>query len=126
VGAVAPGAVAPRGARSAHRAQIAGITPDAAERLRAHSWPGNVRELENCIESAVVLTQRGFITGEDLSLPRVQRARQTEPVGMTLAEAEKRHILYVLDLCNGNRSRAAEMLGIGRNTLNRKMKEAGE
>jgi Nif-specific regulatory protein len=105
------------------------------ERLRTYRWPGNVRELENCIESAVVLSE-GEILEEHLSLPTVDRAASpvtsTEtpaPTGapglLPLAEVERRHILRVLESVKGNRTAAAKVLEIGRNTLARKLKEYG-
>ncbi len=107
------------------------LSPGALERLKAWHWPGNVRELENCIESAVVLSE-GEILPEGLALPDLQRAPRrvelpTEPdaVPQTLAEIERRHIVWVLERAKGNRTQAAKVLDIGRNTLARKLKEYG-
>ncbi|MBX5482401.1 MAG: sigma-54-dependent Fis family transcriptional regulator [Myxococcaceae bacterium] len=112
--------------------QVPRLTASALASLRAWSWPGNVRELENCIESAVVLSD-GEITADDLPLPSRARPSGTPPPGGTveppsiepLAEIERRHILRALELFNGNRTAAAKALGIGRNTLGRKLKEYG-
>jgi Nif-specific regulatory protein len=104
------------------------LSPSALVRLKAWHWPGNVRELENCIESAVVLSE-GEIHAEHLPLP--DRGREvTDPHGsppelLTLAEVEKRHIVRTLERHDDNRTQAAKALGIGRNTLLRKLKDAG-
>ena len=107
----------------------------ALERLKRYRWPGNVRELENCIESAVVLCE-GEILEEHLPLPTMDRAaapatgvETAAPTAATgllpLAEVERRHILRVLESVKGNRTAAAKVLEIGRNTLARKLKEYG-
>ncbi len=104
------------------------LSPEAVDRLRAWRWPGNVRELENCIESAVVLCD-GEILPEHLPLPAPNAAAPAEsprPHALsTLAEVERRHILGVLEALDGNRTAAAKALGIGRNTLGRKLKAFG-
>ena len=108
-----------------HGAPVRGLSPDAWTRLRLHHWPGNVRELEHCIEAAVVLTHEGWIAAESLGLP-TRGGGGTEPLlGASLADVERRHIQRVLASVDGNRSRAAEILGIGRSTLARKLKETG-
>jgi Nif-specific regulatory protein len=113
-----------------HHLEPAPRLSDAAlDRLKAWSWPGNVRELENCVESAVVLSE-GEIQPEHLPLPDTQRAQtlsaSTPDAQLpTLADVEKRHILWVLERAKGNRTAAAKLLAIGRNTLARKLKEFG-
>ncbi|WNG37272.1 GAF domain-containing protein [Archangium violaceum] len=120
-----------------HRLPLPRLSTGALERLKRYRWPGNVRELENCIESAVVLSE-GEILEEHLPLPKVVGATPASaqsgdtaiPEGPTgellpLAEVEKRHILRVLDSVKGNRTAAAKVLQIGRNTLGRKLKEYG-
>jgi Nif-specific regulatory protein len=99
-------------------------------RLAGYSWPGNVRELENCLESAVVIMDGDTIRPEDLPLP--ERESTPPPPGSippdrirTLAEVEREHILTALSSVEGNRSEAARLLGIGRNTLARKLREFG-
>jgi Nif-specific regulatory protein len=119
-----------------HRLPVPRLSAAALERLKRYRWPGNVRELENCIESAVVLSE-GEILEEHLPLPKVVSAPPAStPIGdamapegtgelLPLAEVEKRHILRVLDSVKGNRTAAAKVLQIGRNTLGRKLKEYG-
>ncbi len=108
-----------------HGRSIARITDAALERLTQHRWPGNVRELENCLESAVIFAD-DEITVEQLSLPGGGGARggltDGEP---TLRELEARYVAQVLARLEGNRTHAAEALGIGRNTLLRKIREYG-
>ncbi len=103
----------------------------ALELLVAYAWPGNVRELENVIERAITLNRNSRITPEDLPA----RVRNNRPeviieqkgddlaalfAGMpTLDEVERRYLLYVLDAAGGNRSRAAEIIGISRRTIYR-------
>ncbi|HEX8954595.1 MAG TPA: sigma-54-dependent Fis family transcriptional regulator [Polyangia bacterium] len=101
----------------------------ARERLVQHGWPGNIRELEHCVESAVVLCDGVEIGAEQLALPLGRRGVAAEPaafVARPLAEVEREHIVKTLAAVDGNRSRAAELLGIGRNTLLRKLKEYGK
>jgi Nif-specific regulatory protein len=116
-----------------HRLEPPKLSMAALERLKSYRWPGNVRELENCIESAVVLSE-GEILEEHLPLPTVDRGAPANgeapsspgPTGLLpLAEVERRHILRVLESVKGNRTAAAKVLEIGRNTLARKLKEYG-
>jgi Nif-specific regulatory protein len=113
------------------------LSPTALTRLVGYRWPGNVRELENCVESAVFLCD-GEILPEHLPLaakelvpsPAATIAAVAAPPteGATvipLEEVERRHILHALELCRGDRSATAKALGIGRNTLSRKLKEYG-
>lgn len=108
--------------------RIDGIDPRARAALYAYDWPGNVRQLRNCIESAVVMTSGTIISLDDLP-PSVHPSDEAQslilPRGLTMAEAEKRVILHTLTACNNNKTRTAEMLGIGRKTLHRKLAEYG-
>jgi len=109
---------------------IEGIHEKAYSRLYAYDWPGNIRELRNCIESAVVMCNKTLITTEDLP-PALQSAAGTEdsvrvPLNITLEEAEKLLIRAVVSSHKGNKSKAAETLGIGRKTLLRKLGDGEE
>lgn len=92
--------------------KIKGIAPAALQRLMLHEWPGNVRELENTIEYAVVMTNRDVIT-EDLILPG--KAGTAEEVLLPFKEAkdafEKRYLMRLLELNQGNVSSASTMAG---------------
>jgi DNA-binding NtrC family response regulator len=103
---------------------VEGIDPKARAALYNYSWPGNVRELRNCIESAVVLSKGTIITVDDLP-PTISSENEQDYIriamGSTLAEAEQEIIRSTLSYNNGNKSRTAETLGIGRKTLHRKI-----
>ncbi|HET7754205.1 MAG TPA: sigma-54 dependent transcriptional regulator [Anaeromyxobacteraceae bacterium] len=117
-------------AKHARGASVA-ITPAAQELLVAYDWPGNVRELENVIARALALNPSGVIVPDDL--PEKLRG----PVGVfaspdrpgarpTLADVERRYAAQVLAETGGNKSRAAEILGIDRKTLYRILGERDE
>jgi DNA-binding NtrC family response regulator len=102
----------------------ASLTPKALAALAAHDWPGNVRELENTLERLAVSARGGAIDLPDLPAAlRERRAPALEETlfkGLpTLDEIEKRYLRHVLTELRGNRSRAAEVLGIDRRTLYR-------
>jgi len=105
---------------------ITGISKKAMMWLRRYDWPGNVRELENAIERAVIIAQGRMIDIDDLP-PAVRGAETNKTieieVGATIDEAEKRMILQTLAYTRGDRSRAAQILGIGRKTLYRKLQQ---
>jgi len=108
---------------------IQGFAPEAVDVLMRYHWPGNVRELENCVERAVILCREQFITPNELPIA-FQTLNETDEsgkidvsTGFTLQEVEKELILKTLEQTNGNRTRAAEILGITRQTLLNKLKE---
>jgi two-component system response regulator HydG len=104
------------------------ITPAAMELLYNYDWPGNVRELRNCVESMVVLDKDGRIDAEDVPryVKQPEEAESSSGVGgVNLEEKEKESIRKALALCEGNREKAAKMLGIGERTLYRKIKRYG-
>ncbi|MGH7296716.1 MAG: helix-turn-helix domain-containing protein [Polyangiaceae bacterium] len=96
--------------------------------LAAHPWPGNVRELEHAIERAVVMASGDSIDPEVLGLGARRAARGaredgggvTLPLGLPLEEVERRYVEATLTALKGNRTKAAQALGVGRNTLKRK------
>ncbi len=100
--------------------EIGGFTPDAMEVLCSYSWPGNVRELRNAIERAAILCTHGDISTRHLALSEPKTAAKRS---LTLTEVEKAHIESVLRLTEGNRTRAAQILGVARSTLGEKIKE---
>lgn len=106
--------------------KITGIDARARSALYKYNWPGNIRQLRNCIESAIVMCSGSEITLEDLP-PSVSGSSDTDmisiPVGITLAEAEKILIQQNLAVNKGNKSKTADILGIGRKTLHRKIDE---
>ena len=105
------------------------LSAEAVERLLRYPWSGNVRELENAIERATILARGATVSPDDLP-PHVAAGLELGPSPalprqITLAEAERIHILQTLERFGGNHSSAAEALGIGRTTLWRKLKEYG-
>jgi two-component system response regulator HydG len=115
-----------------NRKELKEISPKALDLLIRYDWPGNIRELENCIERAVIVARGQMITPADLP-PQIQalsRGKEEDqgiffPSGLSLQDAEKALILKTLEDTGGNRSRAAEILGINRRTLQIKLKEYG-
>ncbi|UCD62749.1 MAG: sigma-54-dependent Fis family transcriptional regulator [Candidatus Zixiibacteriota bacterium] len=95
----------------------------ALRALKNYDWPGNVRELENVVQRLVVMTDGEVVNATDLpSLMRFSAPRQ-RGLKRTLAEVEKAHIQAVLESVGGNKTRAAEILGIDRKTLREKLKQ---
>lgn len=105
---------------------ITSIEPKARAALYAYDWPGNIRQLRNCLESAVVMSSDNTIRLADLPEP-IREAEQTAAIriqiGTPLAEAEQHIILETLAAYKGNKSKTADILGIGRKTLHRKLDE---
>jgi DNA-binding NtrC family response regulator len=114
--------------------QIAGLkrtlSDEAMKMLMTYDWPGNVRELENCLERACTVSSGPVLHVPDLS-SAVQNSR-LQIVGapgsssiVPIAEMEKQAILNTIDQLNGDKLAAARVLGIGKTTLYRKLKEYG-
>jgi transcriptional regulator with PAS, ATPase and Fis domain len=109
---------------------IDGIDREALDRLMGYAWPGNVRELENLIEGLFALRHlKKAITVDDLPSP-FKRLPSMLPLdigaeGHSLAAAEKAAIIRAVKATNGNKSRAAELLGISRDRLYRKIELYG-
>ena len=123
-----------------HRRPSVQISDAAIGRLRAHPFPGNIRELEHVIESAVVMCDGDVIEVRDLGIAERRRGHSSSPTAigatstallavggqlgdpnLTLQQVENEHVRLVLDAVKGNQSEAARKLGIGRNTLARKL-----
>lgn len=114
------------------RPEVTGISEPAAERLVTYPWPGNIRELRNAIERGVALTRFDHVRADDL--PERVRKYETRHVLVagddleelvSLEEVEKRYILKVMQAAAGNKSLAAQTLGVSRRTLYRKLGEYG-
>jgi two-component system response regulator HydG len=112
--------------------RVTGLSSAAAQKLMAYAWPGNVRELSNCIERAVALARFQEIVVEDLP-ERIRDYRRShvlvagdDPAELvTLEEVERRYILRVVEAVGGNKSLAAQTLGLHRKTLYRKLRVYG-
>jgi len=107
---------------------VVSLTTPVARALLAYPWPGNVRELENCIERAVALTEHDRLLLDDLPeevrnyRAPIDHAGDDDPAHLPpLEDVERRHILRVLDAVEGNKSLAAQILGVDRRTLYRKL-----
>jgi two-component system response regulator HydG len=104
------------------------LSPEAVQVLTSYGWPGNVRELENAIKHGVALAAGALIRPEDLPEELLRGTGRTAPASAregalrSLIEVEREHILQVLDACQGSQAEAARVLGIGRNTLWRKLR----
>ncbi len=114
----------------AYGKNFAGLTRRAQSVLLQHNWPGNVRELENAISSACITASGEFIDLDDLPEqmqrrgPRSLEGEEWRP--LSLDDVRKVHIQRVLTMCQGNRLRAAQILGIGRTSLYRYLKRDGQ
>ncbi len=107
---------------------VAGLSTEAAERLLSYVWPGNVRELQNAMERAVALTRFDTISVDDLP-DKIRSYRRShvliaaeDPSELVpLEEVERRYILRVMEAVAGNKTLAAQVLGLDRKTLYRKL-----
>jgi DNA-binding NtrC family response regulator len=120
-----------------HKRNIAGFDREAEEAILAYHWPGNIRELENAVEHATVLCETDRIRPGDLpesifAAPRPYLRLTSQAVAedprahlKTLHAMEREHILRVLVVVDDNQTEAAQILGIGRSTLWRKLREYG-
>ncbi|MEN9309029.1 MAG: hypothetical protein RL173_2961 [Fibrobacterota bacterium] len=115
---------------------VTGFSEGSISDLRSHDWPGNVRELENAVQRAVVLTQKGEVVSSVLGLGRgpsspspvasatgIVSSDLDPSQAMSISEMERRMIFAALESLGGNRTRAAERLGISIRTLRNKLRE---
>lgn len=104
---------------------VSGVTDEFIKKLQNYHFPGNIRELRNIIERAVILSSGKVLKANHLPQEVTLAGKLPEPASptasYTLAEMEKQHIRRILEMCEGNKTRAAEMLGIGTATLYRKI-----
>jgi len=110
-----------------NRKKVTAINPRALQALQAYDWPGNVRELKNCMESMVVLSKNPVLGMEDLP-PQISPAKSPSlrlPSDLSIKRMEKELIRGALIKSSGKKQKAAELLGISRRTLYRKMEEYG-
>jgi DNA-binding NtrC family response regulator len=112
-----------------HNGQRTTVSPAALQALRSYAWPGNVRELQSTIQRALAVSFSGRIEVRDLGLDGSEAAASRRSPdaapspALSLRDVEKGHILSVLRSMEGNITRSAKVLGIGRNTLHAKLKE---
>jgi two-component system response regulator AtoC len=107
---------------------VVGLSPSVAEKLMSYRWPGNVRELQNCIERAVAFTRFDELTVDDLP-EKIRNYRSSDLTipgvdtheVLTMDEVERRHVTRVLKQLDGNKTMAADLLGLDRRTLYRKL-----
>lgn len=103
------------------------VTPALLRRLEAYAWPGNVRELRNLVERLLIVSDGTPVDPSALPSEFARGNESPAPVeeALTLQQIELRHIRRVLDHCQGNKTRAAEVLGISRLTLRQRLRDAG-
>jgi len=108
--------------------QIEGFTPASYEALSAYGWPGNIRELRNLVERMVVLARGKLLDVKDIPAQVREQSSAGEVkvnADLTVDEMEKRMVVQALEKTGGNRTKAAEKLGMSRRTLHRKLNEYG-
>jgi len=112
----------PRAQRGMYR-----VSPELAAQLQSHNWPGNIRELENFMRRAMALTS-GTTLGPQLldarDVAQTDRAPSFKP-GLTLQEMERQLLEKTLEATGGNRTRAAELMGVSLRTIRNKIREYG-
>ncbi len=112
----------------AHEKNVRGFDAEALDVLTKYDWPGNVRQLRNVVESAVAVVAGQIIHAADLPAEvrgTLQRLEQGDPGSIALDAVERRHIRRVWRMTGGHLGQTAELLGIHRNTLRRKLEEYG-
>ena len=102
---------------------VEGFSRNAMKALTEYDWPGNVRELENTVERLIVFAQDKTITSHDLVYSNTVLSQMVPTEPIRLEEMEREHIIKVLDTVRGNKTQAAQLLGIDRKTLRIKLKK---
>ncbi len=110
--------------------RVEGFTPAARRKLHRYHWPGNVRELSNCIERAMIFLDRPQVDADDLTLQAQTAAPagdawRVPPSGLNLPEVERQLILSALETAGHNKTQAARLLGISRDTLRYRLEKLG-
>jgi Nif-specific regulatory protein len=108
--------------RCGNAKRISGFQPEALQKLINYHWPGNVRELENTLERAVILASQSLISENDVVLSQVTPASGIE-AGMALEEVSRTLLEKTLDAYSGNKTKAAEAMGVSLRWIHYKMKE---
>ena len=112
--------------RKKYKKELRGISKEARKMLQLYRWPGNVRELEHAIERAVILSTGTMLTADDFMLRSPQSSNAIpEKEKYNLERMERETINEVLRICGGNITLAAEMLGITRTSLYRRIEKFG-
>ena len=112
--------------RKKYKKELRGISKEARKMLQLYRWPGNVRELEHAIERAVILSTETMLTADDFMLRSPQSSNAIpEKEKYNLERMERETINEVLRICGGNITLAAEMLGITRTSLYRRIEKFG-
>ncbi|HYF69266.1 MAG TPA: sigma-54 dependent transcriptional regulator [Ohtaekwangia sp.] len=109
---------------SRYRKENVTITEDGLNHLQNHSWPGNVRELQHAVERAVILSDHPRLTKRDF-LFSLKKPPSNREETLNLDEIERKTILNAIEIFNGNMSKVAKELGVGRTTLYRKLEKYG-
>ena len=106
-----------------YKKEINGLNREAKQKLMRYAWPGNVRELQHAIERAVIMSDASLLKPNDFMLkPQPEKKSELEEI-LNLEQLEKRAIELALKRCGGNVSQAAELLGVTRYALYRKMEK---
>ena len=114
-----------------HAVEEISFSKNCEKAIESHAWPGNVRELENAVERAVILAEKGMPIESDLlglksnpssKIVKSEKSSDTKDI-VSMEEVEKNHIQNALAFCKGNRTHAAEKLGLNVRTLRNKIKQ---
>jgi DNA-binding NtrC family response regulator len=117
-------------ARENGRAEVPSVSREAMDILTAYHWPGNVRELRNVIENTSVFLRGNVVEPANLPITMAKKSEQPSdgmffPMGIPLEQVETEYLKKTLEQCDGNRTKAADLLQISRRTLQRRIKELG-
>lgn len=105
--------------------EVVGFDAAAAALLKSYDWPGNMRQLKNAVTRAVLLAPGEYVTPAELPAELLESAARKSELALSNPEEERERIVRALELANGNKSKAARLLGIDRKTLYNKMNQYG-